>query len=243
MGKYVLHYKDEAVYEIEANSKEEAIVIGDQYWSERVVPVEVEEVKGTSRSRLDKINAYKGNEEFLKATAEQKVQDETEVLVAKIRALKPRIYELLDTANACMQNGIEINKYGGSFYRDYDSYEKGTFVTNSISHRLGFVNPRKGEGICFLGINAGGACGSWDFRTDGVDVFSADERNRSITSAPLIKHMKHFLNDFDKFESAFYSYVDKVVEKQQKSVDKIIADAQGRVQDSPDNVSEKELDV
>ena len=39
MGKYVLHYKDEVVYEIEANSKDEAIAIGDQYWSERVVPV------------------------------------------------------------------------------------------------------------------------------------------------------------------------------------------------------------
>lgn len=249
MGKYVLHYKDEAVYEIEANSKEEAIVIGDQYWSERVVSVEVEEVKGASRSRLDKINAYRGNEEFLKNTAEQKIQDETEVLVAKIRALKPRIDELIEVGNACLANGIELDAYHHNrwFNRSDDCYERGTFVTNSISHRVGFViNSGKYDVKPLeLGINNGGACGCYDFRTDGARVYFVHEKNKLDTKDASYKlsDLRAFLNKFDDFESAFYDYVDKVVEKQQKSVDNIIAEAQGRVQDGPDTVSEKEIDI
>lgn len=236
MGKYVLHYKDEAVYEIEADSEKEAIAMGDQYWAERVVPVEVEEVKNTSRSRLDKINAYKGNEEFLKATAEQKVQDEASALVAQIRALKPRIDELLEVGNACLANGIPME---GKAFGGHEGYDTHQFITNGWSHLLGFVsdrelNTRKQLPFTKLGIHGGGAC-YYNLETDGVTVDVSGKEANYVLS--------RFVKEFEKFENEFFKYVDKVIEKQQGQVDKIIADAQGRVQDAPVGVGERELDI
>lgn len=211
--------------------------------------ISIEEVETPNVNRLDRINAYKGNEEFLKATAEQKVQDETIALVAQIRALKPRIDELLEVGNACLENGIELDAYhhNRGFNRSEDCYERGTFVTNSISHRVGFViNAGKYDVKPLeLGINNGGACGCYDFRTDGARVYFVHEKNKLDTKDASYKlsDLRAFLNKFDDFESSFYSYIDKVVEKQQSQVDKIIADAKGRVQDAPAGAGERELDI
>ena len=232
MGKYVLHYKDEVVYEIEANSREEAIVIGDNYWSERITPVEVEEKNSSTRSRLDKINTYKSNEEFLKATAEQKLEKEAKSLVKQIKALKPRIDELIKTGNACVENGIKMT---GQAYGGHEGYDTHQFYTNCWSHLVGFVGSRDSK-ITFLGIDAGGACGNWSFRTDGEKVYSIYGKE---TQGPSVDDMKKFLNKFDEFESSFYAYVDKVIEKQQKSVESVIEEANKRVKTESKSVVQK----
>ena len=178
-------------------------------------------------SRIDDIKAYKQNEELLQADHESKIQPHTKKLINDIQALKPRIDELLETANACLENGIEINAYGSSFYHDMDSYEKGTFVTNSISHRVGFVKYRgindsaNQQMFCELGINAGGACGEYNFRTDGDRVYSKHE-NKPHLKEPSIADMEHFLWDFEKFETSFYAYVDKVIDNQKLRLDCVI---------------------
>ena len=58
--------------------------------------------------------------------------------------------------------------------------------------------------------------------------------------------MKKFLRKFDEFESSFYAYVDKVIEKQQKSVDSVIEEAKKRIKTEikgavPKNEFEQEM--
>lgn len=197
----------------------------------------LEGVEKPPKSRLDKINAFKGNEAFLKATAEQKVQDETNGLVARIQALKPRIDELIKIGNACLENGIELNSYhnSGWFNRSNDCYERGTFVTNGISHRVGFVqtwgqHSKGSHSFVELGIDNGGACGRYDFRTDGEKVYFVNEDDKTDIKGPSqrMRDLKEFLEEFETFETAFYAYIDKVLDQQQKSVDNVLADAQSR---------------
>lgn len=85
-------------------------------------------------SRLDKIRAYKANQEILKNNAKAEKEIRTQELIKSIQALKPRIDELLQTANVCAENGIELNAYRKSYYRKYQDRENGTFVTNGITH-------------------------------------------------------------------------------------------------------------
>ena len=211
--------------------------------------VGVEEIEPPKVNKLDKINSYKSNEKLLQDAKEQKIEAEVQELCARIRALKPRIDELLETGNACLENGIEVNAYGNSFYRDWDKYEKGTFVTNSISHKVGFVKEWRqyDKGLhkfTQLGINNGGACGCYDFRTDGERIYFVNENNRTDIKGPSHKtrDLKEFLEDFDTFETEFYKYVDKVIEKQQSSVDRLITNATGRVKEGNPSMSEKEID-
>ena len=173
----------------------------------------------SSSSRIDSIKAYKVQVEQEKIEAHNRELAEREELIIKIKELQPRIVELIETANACIENDIEINKYHKSgCYSSDDSWERGTFVTNGISHNVGFVetfkeyNHSTKHSITEIGIEAGGACGALDFRTDGVNVYSIHERTKE-KSEPLNKHMKDFLRVFDKFEEAFYSYVDRVVNR------------------------------
>lgn len=184
------------------------------------------------RSRVDKLRVYKENDVALKQAEEQKKQNLSEELIGKIKALKPRIDELISTGNACLQAGIPMTGQAWGMRESYDTHQ---FFTNSWSHLVGFVG-RPGakdfESISMLGINAGGACGSYDFRTDGVKVYSVHEQNPWDVQEPSIGHMQRFLNTFDNFESAFYAYVDKEIEKQQKSIDSIISDAAGRAEHS-----------
>lgn len=162
-------------------------------------------------SRIDEIKAYaqRRDENELKKTVaanEKRVQ-----LEEQIRSLEPRIKELVETANACLTNGIEINAYGSRFDHYYDSRERGTFVTNGISHRIGFV-ARKGAAIFEMGIDAGGACGEWHFRTDGNEICEINNDGFSKRKATAY-WMERFVNEFDEFEHDFYCYVDTITKR------------------------------
>ena len=196
-----------------------------------------EEEAPAPKGRLDRLKAYRENEVALAHTAEQKKLDKTNELIGKIQALKPRIDELLVTANACLEAGVEINAYSRSVYRDLDKYEAGTFVTNGISHRVGFVQnwpsyDKSSHVFTELGINNGGACGPYDFRTDGVNVYSVHENNKQDRVLPAINDLEHFLRDFDKFECAFYAYVDKMLEKQEREVEQKLGRIDGILSDA-----------
>ena len=161
---------------------------------------------------IDLISTYSARKKEVERIEKEKLSVRADELANQICQLKPRIDELIATANACIRNNIEIDQYHRRGYRSEDCYERGTFVTNSISHRVGFVVNR--DGLYELGINAGGACGSWDFRTNGSYVRSVLETNRNTRRAPLIEHMEAFLSQFDVFEKAFYAYVDDIVGKE-----------------------------
>lgn len=181
-----------------------------------------------NNARLASLRNFSKNEETLKMAAQRREQEKREALIQKICTLAPRIDELIATGNACLENNIPLT---GHSYGLHEGYETHQFFTNSWSHLVGFVgNPHSQPcHIRYLGINGGGACGVYNFRTDGQNVFSVHEDNPYDISAPSIFHMQNFLERFESFESHFYAYVDSVIEKQRQSVDKLISSANERV--------------
>ena len=168
--------------------------------------------------RIEKIKQFKTRQNKIKIAKKEAEMTRVTMFAKQVKELRPRISELIKTANACLEAGIEIDAYGKNWYRDLDSYEKGSFMTNSISHRLGFVKTwsscqnNVNKRIYELGINAGGTCGCWHFRTDGVNICSVHEDDASCTKDPHENQLKDFLEHFDLFENAFYKYVDSIVE-------------------------------
>lgn len=85
---------------------------------------------------MDRIEAIKEH----KMRRDQKKKEEADAierrraeLVLDIRALKDRIQKLIETANACIDNGIPItckHRYSG-----YDKWEEGHFEANAIPPR------------------------------------------------------------------------------------------------------------
>lgn len=113
--------------------------------------------------------------------------------------------ETLDVGNACLVNGIQLE---GTSWGGHEGYDTHQFVTNYWSHLVGFVQNGK-SAIFELGIDAGGACGEYDFRTNGIEIYDIHEKTREKIS-PSLYHMKKFLENFDTFESEFYKYVDNL---------------------------------
>ena len=161
-------------------------------------------------SRIEKIKKYKElqDSEKIKQAEEEKIR--AEQLKSQIRDLQPRISELIKTANACFSNNIKIG-VDTRPDRSSDTYQKGIFVSNGISHRVGFIRPELGQFISTVGFVAGGWDGPWDFRTDGYGIYSVDHETNKKVAPPLSSHMQKFIDAFDIFETAFYSYVDSIV--------------------------------
>jgi len=166
--------------------------------------------KGGDMDRIERIKAYNAAKKNAESNEKEAQRCDWVKLQEDISKLKPRIEELIKTANACLENGIEItNTYLDLNYnRVKDTYAYGCFVTNSITHRLGFVHT-PGSKVSLLGIDAGGAFGEFHFRTDGNDTYSIDKD--SHISAPKNEHMQKFLSSFNEFEESFYKYVDGIV--------------------------------
>lgn len=160
---------------------------------------------------MDRIQAIKEYKVRTEQKEKEKVETENakrEKLASKIRSLGDRIEKLIDTANACLENGIEINATlnNGHCLGD-DKWERGTFCTNCWSHRIGFVWAYKDHKFIIeeMGIDGGGANGEHYLRVDENSV-----RDR-LPKLPQIYQMQRFIDTFDDFEEAFYDYIDKIV--------------------------------
>ena len=192
---------------------------------------------GAAASRLELLKAYKANERLLMDPNQRERLEEVDSLVEQIRALRPRIADLLAVANACLENGIELNmaqlRRGFPVGRRLDSYEEGTFVSNDYSPRVGFIQTwgdfdNRPHVFKEVGIVNNKGSDFYDFRTDGVKVyFVYVNGGKAEIKGPShkVEDLRLFVQTFDAFESAFYAYVDKVIENQQRSVDAILADA------------------
>lgn len=160
--------------------------------------------------RLEKIARYREERDAEAAALERAKKSEAESLKNMIRNLMPRINNLIETASCCVENNIDIDAYGKHNYSsDFDTWEKGTFVANGISHRVGFF--KNNSKIVGMGIINGGACGNIDLYIDGKYVFGTNFFAGGLQAEPRISDMKRFLNVFDEFEKAFYAYVDDIV--------------------------------
>jgi len=184
----------------------EDALVGSLYQNrEKTINIELDIDSDTDRTRnprLASLRDYGKNEERLKMAAEKQANEKREFLISKIRSLAPRIDELITTGNACLQNKIPLT---GQAFGMREGYDTNQFFTNSWSHLVGFAgNPHLQPcHIEFLGINGGGACGVYNFRTNGIDVFSVHEKTPNDIVEPSIGHMERFLNSFDTFEASF----------------------------------------
>lgn len=157
-------------------------------------------------SRIDNIKKYAEQELNNAKNIAIQEQHTRETLIAQIQALKPRIAELIETAQACVENGIYL--FGNENSRTGNVWHKIGFIADHTYHKTGFLRSadEKKEFVC-MGILAGGACGNWNFATDG-DVVR--DYYRDETQEPSLEHLQQFVDEFDDFEETFYAYVDKI---------------------------------
>jgi hypothetical protein len=156
-------------------------------------------------SRVENIAKYAQKKEEERTAKELNTIRQIEEYKEKIKALKPRIDELLEVGNACLEHGIPLE---GKEWGGHEGYDTNQFITNSWSHLLGFVAKsdrimRKRLPFTHLGIMGGGAC-NYNLKTDGVTV---------EVSGQELWVLKAFIDRFDTFEEEFYKYVDKVTAK------------------------------
>lgn len=160
-----------------------------------------------SMNRIDNIKKFAQKKEAEKIAKEVAIQQQIEDYKKKIQTLKPRIVQLIEVGNACVKYGIPLT---GQTWGGHEGYDTHQFYTNCWSHLVGFVDD-KGLAITYLGIDAGGACGCYDFRTNGDLIYDIHEQTKEIVE-PSTYHLKHFLERFDEFESEFYKYVDNITQ-------------------------------
>lgn len=177
---------------------------------------------------MNMIDKKVSNEKEKERQKEIETKNRFNAALTKIRSLKPRIDDLIKLANYAKDNGIDFNKRG---WGGHEGYDTGMFYTNSWSHLVGFVDKSP---IALLGINAGGACGDVDFRTNGVFTFGLNRNTKTIVEPssyhmeimkvcgldgntntiavvePRLYHMETFIKKFDEFEREFYAYIEKV---------------------------------
>ena len=147
--------------------------------------------------RINKIENFAKQKYEEAQMRETKMNQQIEEYKQQIRMLKPRIDELLEVGNACLEHSIPLTGRGWGCHEGYDTHQ---FITNGWSHLLGFVKNHSQATFTKLGIEGGGAC-NYNLETDGDMI--------NVTGDKCYV-LKKFVDNFDRFESEFYKYVDKV---------------------------------
>lgn len=138
-------------------------------------------------------NHVNKKEEEKRRKIEEEEREEME-MIEQIKALKPRIQDLILVGNSCVSNGIYIGKLD----TQYTEYNNRYFLADKVTHHLGFDTDGHSP-IYFLGI-FGGGYDHYNLRTNG-NIFDLDGDKLYV--------LRKFLNNFDEFENAFYDYVDR----------------------------------
>lgn len=151
--------------------------------------------------RLKSLESYATEKEMEKKRKIERERQEEIAMIKNIKSLNPRIDDLLIVANSCLSKGIRIEniEWGSMNYKD------GHFGADATTHHLGF-SIHRGKAIHYLEIRGGGY-DNYNLKTDGYIVDVQGEK---------LYVLKRFLNEFDKFESEFYAYVDKFIDSHSK---------------------------
>lgn len=126
-----------------------------------------------------------------------------------IKALAPRIKELIAVAEALLENNIPFGRVSG-----WDNDEE--FITNGITHELGFFFKYGKDNSPLLGIGIkGGGCDGHDLavNAEGEFVKNIDPYKKGYNYNGYYDYRskyKKFINDFDEFENKVYQYVDNL---------------------------------
>lgn len=164
-----------------------------------------------------------------KEVAAKAKKEETEQAVKKIHEMQPRIKKIIDTLVYIREHDTEtwseiergVKELGETVRQKslermegipvpylYLSGKGIPFLSDGGMHNLGLfehvlhgkdtdLKSRRGP---FLGYEAGGNCGSYDFATNGTDVFYDDEKGIDAFG------FREFMRDFDLFEKDFYEW-------------------------------------
>lgn len=127
-----------------------------------------------------------------------------------IRALTPRIKELMTVGMALLTNHIPFGRVGGFLNNDEE------FITNGITHELGFFFERAKDNspLLGIGIEGGGCCGhDLVVNAEGEFVKNIDPYAKGYNYNGYYDYCikyKQFIKDFDEFEKKVYQYVDNL---------------------------------
>lgn len=163
---------------------------------------------------LNKIENYKA-QTAQKAEQERVTAEHHRTqLLDRIQVMKPDIDNLIKVANAARKAGIPIHvKFPDTNF----TYENGDFMTDAITHKIGFIpsffplipSSLLNEGIIGIGFEGGGYCGNYDFFTDG-SIICDKNRDTKHDKEASAEHLEKFIEKFPEFERAFYDYIEKV---------------------------------
>lgn len=162
----------------------------------------------TTEERISMITAKRNqldNAENAKKTAENQMR---ESLKNEIYSMRERIENVISIGNALNANGFLRTKGFKSDDNRLKPYGyDGSVIAEGICHHVGFMETDN-KSFKFLGIDMGGACGVYDFITDGRIIVSVHESTGKHNPIVPIAHLKKFLAEFPKFESALYAWID-----------------------------------
>lgn len=144
-----------------------------------------------TKTRIKVLNAYGAKKEQIRKAAEDARNKKLEDYAEKVLALKPRIDDLIAVANACVKNGISLQPAEVT-----QRYENGYFISNKQNNLTGFIYREK-EGIRLVGIE------------DAI-MTNGDHVTTFVKDCDKECAFKVFLNEFDKFETKFYEFVDEI---------------------------------
>jgi len=127
-----------------------------------------------------------------------------------IKSLVPRIKELITVGAALLENNIPFGKVSNGWERHEE------FITNGITHELGFFFKFGKDNSPLLGIGIkGGGCDGHDLAVNenGEFVINIDPNARGYNYDgyyDYCRKYKQFINNFDEFESKVYQYVENL---------------------------------
>lgn len=169
---------------------------------EETLALDMDSRKKATENRIGSIKNFAENRDREIAEKERMRLNRIEELKQIILSYGDRIINLIDTANACVENGIKI--YYDS--PNYCNYDHNHFVTDGWCHQLGFdFNYHCPSKITRIGKRGGGCC---DF-----NVFTDGRVVTTNGGADTLRALENFVAKFDEFESKFYAYVDKICNK------------------------------
>ena len=136
--------------------------------------------------------------------------EQREQLDTDIQKMRERIENVIAVGNALKKNGF-IHDPGRKDKRLEKYGYPGEIVAEGINHHVGLIAPfyvkRKTEDYEYIGIIMGGACGKYNFYTNGTDILSTHEDTGRYQEPP-ITHLKQFVDEFPKYETALYAWIE-----------------------------------
>lgn len=164
----------------------------------------------TTSERLAMINAKRNsinNAETAKKNAEDELRSQ---LISQILDMGERIENVIAIGNALKDNGFLFVNISRNDERLKPYGYGNSVVAEGIYHHVGLMArhlKRSTNSVEYIGIIMGGACGEYDFVTDGTTVKSVHEQTKMTKPVP-ISHLKQFLAEFPVYEKALYAWVD-----------------------------------